>query len=130
MGIPNADITLAPYAIDNEAFYDHYVQWKSMSAETRQHLNISDESIIVLYIGRLVKEKGIEELITSISHIQHTTKISLVLVGEGKDRLDFEKLIARLGLSNVIFIGHVPHAEVVQYYAIGDIFVLPSYKDV
>jgi glycosyltransferase involved in cell wall biosynthesis len=130
MGIPKDNITVAPYAINNIDFFMKFKKWKCLSAEIRSELNIPNKSVVILYVGRMVKEKGINELITSFSNMPNKSKLSLVLVGDGNDRTEFEEMVKNLELTNVIFTGYVPHAKIAKYYAIGDIFVLPSYKDV
>jgi glycosyltransferase involved in cell wall biosynthesis len=130
MKVEKSKITLAPYAIDNEVLFKEYMKWKSVSEKIRNDMNISNRSVVILYVGRLVEEKGINELITAFSYMPLDPGKTLVLVGDGKDRTAFEKMAEKFELKNIIFTGHVPHDDVAKYFAIGDIFVLPSYKDV
>jgi len=130
MGIHQDNITVSPYAINNEALYRNYLKWQSISSDIRSELGISRDAVVILYVGRLVREKGIEELIASFARLPDKQKCALVLVGDGKDLPVFKTMVKEMNLSQVIFVGRVPHDLVAKYYAIGDIFVLPSYKDV
>lgn len=78
---------------------------------------------IILFVGRLVYYKGCEVLIRAMQDIS----ASLIIVGEGPLRHDFEELSRELGLQNrVFFIGNIPDDQLTAYYQASDIFVLPS----
>src|SRR5579875_715200 len=95
---------------------------------------------IVLFVGRLVKEKGLDVLIDSFellllkqnhranaSHHHGGSKVSLLIVGEGqlKDRLI--KDVEARGLSDsIIFTGFVDQGTLVSLYNASSVFVVPS----
>jgi len=81
----------------------------------------------VLYVGRLVDWKTIDIVIDAI--VQTKTKASLTIVGDGADKKRLEEYVDTNNISNVSFIGLVPHAEINQYYDEADIFVLPSIRE-
>ena len=51
-----------------------------------------------------------------------------VLVGYGPYREDLERAASELGIaSHVLFAGKVPHEELLDYFAVSDVFVMPSH---
>jgi len=76
-----------------------------------------------LYVGRLVKEKGLEHLLKAFRHI---SKIKLRIVGQGAYRNDLEKIAKDLNLSNVEFLGFKCGDELEKEYKNCIATVLPS----
>lgn len=83
-------------------------------------------SIKIVYVGRLVKEKGIFDLLDSYREIiKVEPNIDLFLVGDGPD---FDSLKEYSSFSpNIHFTGFVSNAT--EYLSSSDIFVLPSYRE-
>ena len=124
-------IPIAPYAIENEAFLAQLASWIPAASKTRQDLGIGPATVTLLYVGRLVRPKGVEELLCAYQKVRRSVSESaLVLVGDGEDGDYFRGVASQLGLSDVHFVGAVPYDRVAQYYAISDVFVLPSHRDV
>ncbi len=76
------------------------------------------KSPILLCVGRISKEKGIEDF------CKLSTKGSKVIVGDGPILLDLQKKYR-----DVIFFGSVPHSDIHQYYLNADVLVFPSKFD-
>ena len=88
--------------------------------------NIEDKKII-LYLGRIVKIKGLNYLIESFSRLEHEEEnVFLIIAGDGPDRIKYEKLSKELKVGNILFTGRVSKKEISSYYNACDIFVLPS----
>ena len=86
--------------------------------------NIEDE-IVFVYVGRIAKEKNIEELLWYQKSVQNNIK--LVLVGDGPYRTTLEEKAKEYQVTDsVIFTGMVSPDEVARYYQIGDLFVSAS----
>lgn len=83
---------------------------------------------LLVFVGRLVEEKGVQDLIRAVSIIvPKFPDITALIIGEGQDRYALENMSKMLGLSDrVIFIGWVRPDVVPAYLAAGDIFVGPS----
>lgn len=77
-------------------------------------------SVIILYVGRLAREKNIEALSIAINDIENAR---LVIVGEGPHRAVLEQHFSSM---NVSFLGYLSGDELAQAYASADIFVCPS----
>lgn len=81
---------------------------------------------MLLYVGRLAKEKNVEELLEYQQKIQESGTI-LMIVGGGPYLETLRKKAAELGVTeSVIFTGMVSPAEVASYYPAGDLFVSAS----
>jgi glycosyltransferase involved in cell wall biosynthesis len=92
----------------------------------RRSLGIAPSERVVLAVGRLSHEKGQAHLIRAAA--RWLAGARLVIVGDGHDRAMLEELAASLGLgSRVIFAG-LSH-NVAPYYALADVFVLPSLSE-
>ena len=91
-----------------------------------------DEWTNILFVGRVIANKRIEDLIRFF-HAYHTTRnprSRLLIVGVFSL---FERyfaalthLVAELHLANVHFVGHVTDAELVAYYELADLFLCAS----
>jgi glycogen(starch) synthase len=80
----------------------------------------------VVYLGRLVRAKGIETLVAAVARVR-APGMQLLLVGDGPDRARIERLAARLGVADRIHItGFVAHEHVPAVLASADLLVLPS----
>ncbi|MCI8910553.1 MAG: glycosyltransferase family 4 protein [Oscillibacter sp.] len=96
-------------------------------AVLRQSMNIPQENLILVNVGRLAGEKNIEELLRFRAGLGDAP-VTLLLVGDGPDRLRLEGAAGGLGLSApaVVFAGMVPPAQVADWYQLGDLFVSAS----
>ena len=93
-------------------------------AELRRRWSIPGDRKVLLYLGRMAKEKHLEQLIDQIADTGRRD-VTLLLVGDGPDRSAALEHAGRRGL-DVIFTGMVPHSEAPDYYRLGDIFVTAS----
>lgn len=87
-----------------------------------------DRGPMIVFVGRLVDEKGVEDLIQAVKLLlPGWPDIGALIVGEGQHRSAFERLRRELGLEDRIhFVGWVSPNLVPNYLAAGDIFVAPS----
>ncbi len=83
---------------------------------------------LVIFIGRLVEEKGVGDLLEAMRLIvQKLPDTQCLIAGEGQDKNRFKSYCAELGLDgNVRFLGWVQFEEIPLYLAAADIFVGPS----
>ena len=85
---------------------------------------------VILFVGRLVEEKGIEYLLQAFSKV--VTKIpeaKLVIVGRGPKEKELRSLTKKLGLYNVFFLGAVENRLMPNIYVGCDVLVLPSIRE-
>jgi len=95
---------------------------KYFRGELRQKLKISDEEVMILFVGSGFERKGLEYLIKSVQYMKQKNW-RLVLVGKGK----WKKY---LGFTSKENRGKITHLEPVdgieKIYAAADFFILPS----
>jgi len=95
---------------------------------------ISRDFKIILFVGRLIKRKGIEWLIKAMDSIINAlgrTDVLCIIVGEGEDHSYFEVLVNKFDLSDyVYFTRGVSNEDLIYMYRNADIFVLPSLSEV
>lgn len=80
---------------------------------------------LILAIGRFHKDKDFETLLKALN-ILKKERIGLVLVGEGNNDIDYRRYISKNNLNVEII---VPQKNLLQYFLIADICVLPSTRD-
>jgi glycosyltransferase involved in cell wall biosynthesis len=97
----------------------------------RRRLGLSEDDLILLYIGRLAREKNLELLLRATrAALQEVPDVSLALVGEGDEETSLRRQVGGLGLSDrVRFAGPVPHRAVGDWYRAADLFVFPSVSE-
>ncbi len=126
LGMAKERIFIAPNATDREYF--------SLMARrlvpTRQNIRaeLGLKGPVILFVGRLVEEhKNVSVLIKSFGNLSHATAdISLLIAGEGPDRLRYESFVRGQGITGVRFLGKLAHDQLCRIYTSADILVLPS----
>lgn len=97
----------------------------------RQELGIKPSDFVFVFVGRIVKDKGINELIEAFRQLQGSDpKVKLLLVGDYESDLDplsAETLDFIQSNPNIIFTGW--KNDVRPYFAISDALVFPSYRE-
>lgn len=94
--------------------------------QIREMYLIKPETTVLLYVGRLAREKNIEELLYYEQKAKEKETV-LMLVGDGPCKEALERQTEELGLEeHVIFTGMIPQEEVGKYYQAGDLFVSAS----
>ncbi|MGC8937133.1 MAG: glycosyltransferase family 4 protein [Candidatus Methanomethylicaceae archaeon] len=85
-----------------------------------------DDEKIVLYVGRLVYEKGPHLLLEAASRLRRED-LKLIFAGDGSMKSYLLELGNRLGISNkVYFLGHVPDDVLHALYRLASVAVFPS----
>lgn len=120
LGISSDKIAMIPNGIEsikpNDNFNRKALQMKLFGTTAVQ---------VVLFVGRLVKEKGLERLLTVWASMPSREGLYLLIVGDGPLRGELESRAKALRLhESVQFLGN--HSNVFQFYAAADLFVLPS----
>ena len=90
---------------------------------------LSENDRVVLFIGRLIMEKGCHHLLTAVSQLKEASdnRIHLWIVGDGNQRIMLERNAENLGIaSRVRFWGQQENSRLPDFYAAADLFVMPS----
>jgi len=116
-GVDEQKISLIPNFTDTEEIHELEV----IAPKSREHGNKYN----ILAVGRFHHEKNFETLLEALNSISDR-KIELILVGEGDNRIDYKKYISKHDLNVEII---VPQKNLLQYFQIADLCVLPSVRD-
>ncbi len=117
---PGSPVELIPMGVDLDQF-----QTKG-SEEVRRQLKIEGE--FLLYVGRLVEEKGPQVLLQAMPRVLSIFPLAtLVMIGGGTQRAALEERARGLGIAHAVrFLGRISHHELGSYYKSADVFVGPS----
>ncbi|RFA29344.1 hypothetical protein CAI21_09750 [Alkalilimnicola ehrlichii] len=89
-----------------------------------------DGSIDLLFVGRVVRTKGVQFAIRAVAECRNRDKVRLTVVGAGDDLAACRELATELALDDrVAFKGWLPHAEVEGYFLRADAFLFPSFRE-
>lgn len=118
-------IYVIPTGLDLDKFDPSNIDQEKVE-QCRQACGIQKEDRMILYVGRIAKEKSIEVQIEGFRYIDDP-HIKLLIVGSGPQLDELKQLAKNYGIEQkVIFTGAVPREEVPTYYALGDAFVSAS----
>jgi len=122
-------IFTAPNAVDNDLFAAFAAVARKNAAAHRQDLVLPERYF--LFAGRLVREKGVFELLSAYAKLDESSRrqIGLVFAGDGASREQLEAQAASVSPGVIRFAGFAQREELAIYYALAAILVLPTYAD-
>lgn len=112
--------------------YDKFSRSSYDNKSVKEEYNINIKDKVIIFTGRLTKEKGVYELIQAIKKVRYPN-IKVLIVGSlfykenVKDKFaeNLKKEVTVLN-DKVIFTGYIDYEKINKIYSIGDIAVLPS----
>jgi len=122
-------IFVAPNAVDNRLFSSLATVARSDANKNRRKLGLPDR--YVLFVGRLVREKGVYDLLEAYAGLEEHAReeLGLVFVGDGPARQVLERQASKIVPGNIRFPGFAHREELPSYYGLAEMFVLPTYTD-
>lgn len=100
--------------------------------ELKEKYGINKNDKVILFVGRIVKEKGVLELIEALSKVSYSN-YKVLLLGSSTNALDVKteyerEVYKKIQLLNgkVKMTGFIKHDELYKYYSLADICVIPS----
>lgn len=133
MNLTSKNITVVGQGSINGVDTEFFKNIKSIDQQKqiRSIYNIKENDFVITFVGRIVKDKGINELVESFVKLKNKYKnLKLLLVGDYEANLnpikeENKKLIN--SLSDIISVGF--QDDIRDFLSITDIFVLPSYRE-
>jgi glycosyltransferase involved in cell wall biosynthesis len=127
--IPEDAIFTAPNAVDNDLFAESAAAARRNAAEHRKSLRLPERYF--LFAGRLVREKGVFELLSAYAKLDESVRrqVGLVFAGDGVCRGRLEDEAASISPGMIRFAGFAQRGQLAAYYALAEMLVLPTYAD-
>jgi len=125
-GVAADAIEVISNAVDTTKF--HPVQRDAALAE---RLGIASDETVLGYISSFSSYEGIRYLIDATARLAASgERVRCLLVGEGEESRALEAHVESLGAGPLVcFTGRVPHHDVLAYYGLIDVFVVPRTAD-
>jgi glycosyltransferase involved in cell wall biosynthesis len=113
--------------VDVDKFKNKSKNKRIYKREIKNKYNIRDDEIVLLYVGRIIKQKGVQDLIEATKHFRNKQiPVKILIVGEG----EYKTFLEKEKDDNIIFCGVVDNEKLHKYYYSADLFILPTYSDV
>jgi glycosyltransferase involved in cell wall biosynthesis len=129
LGIPDERIFTAPNAVDIQLFAALADEARRKESQVRARLSLPLRYF--LCVGRLVRAKGVFELVEAYAQLnpEIRSKVGLVFVGDGADRSELIQLASRITAGTIQFPGFVQREGLPEFYALADALILPTHSD-
>ena len=123
--VPKEKIFHMPYAVDNEWFFEQRDLYLHRKREIKRGIGLDGKQKIILYLSKFLTRKRPMDLVQAFEGLD-TSNTALVMVGDGEEKSRCEAYVERRRVKDVYFLGFRNQSEVAKFYAIADVFVLPS----
>lgn len=131
---PAANVNTLYNGIDVKKFTD--VKFSKFAESFRDKFEISENTFVILYTGRITPQKGVKELVEAYSRLKSNPKLVLVIAGSsvfGKTKIDdYRKSLislAKTSSNRVVFTGYIPYEVLPEVYSLSNLIVIPSVWD-
>jgi glycosyltransferase involved in cell wall biosynthesis len=122
-GLPADKLVMVPNGVNAET----YAKIEKEDLDTFRRKFARPEEKIVLFVGRLVYEKGAHVLVNAVPKVLEKTDAKFIIVGNGYMKEQLSSLVRSLGLDNkVLFTGFVDDETLIRLQKCADVSVVPS----
>jgi len=128
-GIDQSRIFKAVNAVDNTFFSDGAKFARENAIQLRAELGLPERYF--LFTGRLVREKGIFELLSAYATLDSALRMTtgLVFVGDGPCRSEIEHQAASISPGVIRFVGFAQRERLPIFYSLAEVLILATYTD-
>lgn len=128
IGISEEKIHIGGMNADSKGLLNSISHLRLKDKDIFRNLYNKNKGLIYLFSGQIVKRKGLEYLLKAwIKHIEVHTDDTLIIIGYGDLYSTFKEEYK--DYKSIFFEGRIEYNEVYKYYAIADVFVLPTIED-
>ena len=117
---------LLPWAVDNDRFARAAMFAAGERETMRARLDLRPEQTVFVFSAKLVERKDPMTLLRAYKQMSGRDRAAVLFLGDGELRAPLETYAREQGLTNVRFAGFINQVELPKYYAMSDVFVLPS----
>lgn len=116
------------YCLDSEHLAEIGHEQSRVRLGTRAALGLRESAFVFLFVGRMIRERGLGYLIAAFSRlVEAAPHARLLLVGDGPERRGILNAAAELGVADLVrFLPPMRIDEVGALYCASDAYVLPS----
>lgn len=127
--VETENIFIAPNAVDNRLFARVATDARTNASQLRAKLGLPER--YVLFVGRLVREKGVFDLLAAYGELDATLRreIGLVFVGDGSARAELRERARAITPGQIVFAGFAQREQLGVFYGLAEVLVLPTYSD-
>jgi glycosyltransferase involved in cell wall biosynthesis len=126
-GVPDENIFLVPYTVDNYRFMAVADEQRPRRSMLRVELGVRPGLPIVMYASKFTARKRPMDLLRAKKQLElRGLNCSLLMIGAGEDEAMLRDFVSKNGLRDVHFLGFRNQSDLPRYYALADVFVLPS----
>ena len=133
LGIDENKIITLHNGIDSIKFNkENFINKEKLKSD----LGIESNEFVLLFTGRLIKEKGIAEVLSAVKKLKGEINFKLIVVGSSwygsNIKNDFIEELERISKDiedKIIFTGYIDYSEVPQIYSLANVIILPSIWD-
>ena len=127
LGVDQARLFKAPYAVDNAFFVREVASFKPNVRELRAELGLPADTPLILYASKLIPRKRPHDLLAAYRTLcERGIQAALLFVGSGELEGNLREYVGQNELADVHFAGFRNQSELPKFYAVADLFVLPS----
>ncbi|WP_215226787.1 glycosyltransferase family 4 protein [Echinicola shivajiensis] len=112
-------VKLLPMGVNTDYFHPSYNKNKN-------------DFIRILFVGRLIKLKGVDNLLSIVTELlnKNIQNFELLVVGDGPERDRMEKEIFNKKLGNTVkILGAQSQSKLIEFYSLSDVFLFPGIMD-
>jgi glycosyltransferase involved in cell wall biosynthesis len=128
-GVEPERIFTAPNAVDNSLYSKLAESARRNEFSARARLHLPDRYF--LYVGRLIKAKGIFDLLDAYALLKpdFRSKVALLFVGDGSDHQELVQRASKIHPGTIQFAGFMHREELAEVYALAEGFIFPTHTD-
>lgn len=126
LGVPDYKLEVLYNGVDHTIFHP------MDRADVRRKLKIDTDEFLVLFVGNLKKEKGLDELVAAFKSVSNTltARSRLVVIGSGAYWPSAEQIVSSLNLTEKVqFLGSLPLETIALWMNAASALCLPSYME-
>jgi glycosyltransferase involved in cell wall biosynthesis len=129
LGSPAVKIFKAPDAVDNIFFATEAEKVRRQPDAFRERFSLPRR--FILFVGRLVLEKGVFDLLEAYAKLENDlrSEVGLVFAGDGVCREELVKRAKQMSAGTICFPGFAQRENLAGLYALSETLVLPTHSD-